>query len=229
MKFGARSLSAVAAIVLSASCSAESKLNVVIEEGANAPHPNIPEVPQLPAPPQPVQHPDGVHTVWGVRHVAARNWGHNMRVRGFIVGVYEPMVPGTNPPRRCREQDRCLEEKPHIFIADTPDETDHSRWMQVTGYANYQAEIDEARRLAARQRPSAAPSAAPSAGASAGASAAPQGGGGVPTDFDRGAKVVISGALRRRAANGQADSTGLLEYQSHVTEQPAPPPPNARH
>lgn len=222
MKFG--SWCAVAALVVSVGCSPESKLNVTIEEGANAPHPNIPEVPTLPAPPQPVQHPDGVYTVWGVRHVSARNWGHNMRVRGYIVSVYEPMVPGTNPPRRCVERDRCLEEKPHVFIADTPDEQDHSRWMQVTGYANYQAELDEARRAAAHARPSAAPSAGASAAPSAAAEQR-----GTPVDFDRGAKVIISGALRRRAGNGQADSAGLLEYQSHVTETPAPPPPNARH
>jgi len=45
-----------------------------------------------------------------------------------------------------------------------------------------------------------------------------------------GAEVVVTGTLSRRAANGQADSNGLLEYNSHTPVTPAPPPDrNARH
>ena len=59
------------AMALGMGCEGESKLNVVVEEGANAPHVNLPSVPTLPPPP-PTNHTDGSMTVYGVRHLAAR-------------------------------------------------------------------------------------------------------------------------------------------------------------
>ena len=50
----------------------------------------------------------------------------------------------------------------------------------------------------------------------------------VPFDFDEGAEVIVQGNFTRRAANGQANSSGLLEYASHTTVTPAPPPTPAR-
>lgn len=210
-----------ATAALAVGCEGESKLNVVVEEGANAPNVNLPSVPTLPPPP-PARHSDGSYTVYGVRHEALRNPGEmfskQQRVHGFIVSAYVPRV--TEGPRRgevCTERDRCTEERPHVYIADARGERDPQRMMMVTGYAMFQYEIDDAKRAARSGRP--APP--PQPGAPPGAQRT------VPTDFDEGAEVVVTGNFVRRAANGQADSNGLLEYVSHTTTTPAPPPANA--
>lgn len=212
---------AVAGLVLGATaalgmgCEGESKLNVVVEEGSNAVHVNLPAVPTLPPPP-PTNHPDGSFSVYGVRHQAARRpaeiWSKQQRVRGHIVHVYVPRTPEGRP---CTERDHCLEERPHIYIADSRTERDPSRQMMVTGYAMFQRDIDEARRAARSGRPATQSQQALQA---AGLTHP------VPTDFDEGAEVVVTGNFTRRAANGQADSAGLLEYNSHTTITPAPAP-----
>lgn len=198
---------------LGAGCEPKNKLDVVVEEGAAAVRANLPSVPTLPPPPHPVRLPDNSYTVYGLRHEAARNWTKQVTVRGHIVDVYVPMVPGSRPPRPCRPNE-CEEERPHIYIADTPTETDPERRLQVTGYANFQAEIDEARVAAARQRP--AQNAQPNALQQQGLTRS------IPTDFYPGAEVSITGTFTRRASNGQADSNGLIEYASHRTITPAP-------
>ncbi len=209
---------------LATGCEGESKLNVVVEEGANAPHVNLPAVPTLPPPP-PARHSDGSFTVYGVRHEALRNpaemFSKQQRVHGFIVSVYVPRV--AEGPRRgevCTERDHCTEERPHVYIADTRTERDPQRMMMVTGYAMFQYEIDEAKRAARAGHP---PSAQQQQMQQAGLQRS------IPTDFDEGAEVVVTGTLSRRAANGQADSNGLLEYVSHTTVAPAPPPAPAHH
>lgn len=207
-------------------CQGESKLNVVVEEGAAAPHVNLPAVPTLPPPP-PARHTDGSLTIYGVRHEALRApadmFSKQQRVHGFVVSVYTPRV--VDGPRRgqiCTERDRCTEERPHIYIADNRGERDPQRMMMVTGYAMFQYEIDDAKRVA-RQHPTPAAPAPTPANPNA-AALAPRT---IPTDLDEGAEVVVTGTLSRRASNGQADSNGLLEYVSHTTVTPAPPPPNA--
>lgn len=221
MTAGARAIGLVMGLFALGSvlgCEGESKLRVVVEEGAQAPHVNLPSVPTLPPPP-PVNHTDGSLTIYGVRHNAARDpqvWNHAQRVHGFVVEVY---VARNERGQPCTERDRCTEERPHVYIADTRDERDTTKWMQVTGYATFQYEV-EAARTAARQRHGQPP--APAPGTPPGMAPRP-----VPTDFDVGAEVVVTGNFTRRAANGQADSAGLLEYASHTTTTPAPPPPNA--
>ena len=196
-------------------CDGESKLNAVAEEGAAAPHVNLPTVPTLPAPP-PINHTDGSFTVYGVRHQATRDpnlWSKQQRVHGFIVSVYTARNERGQP---CTEADRCVEERPHIYISDNRVERDPAKMMMITGYATFQHEIEAARSAArAGRQPTTAQQAQIAAGL-----VKP-----VPTDFDEGAEVVVSGNLTRRAANGQADSNGLLEYTSHTTVTPAPPAP----
>lgn len=209
-----------AVIALGVGCESGNKLNAVLEEGSNAVHVNLPAVPQLPPPP-PVNHSEGVFTIYGVRHQAARDpaaiWNKAQKVHGFIVSVY---VARNERGQNCTERDRCLEERPHIFIADSRTERDPERMMQVTGYATFQREIDEARENARRNRPASAQQQQMIAAGLARP---------VPSDFDEGAEITVQGNFTRRAANGQANSNGLLEYQSHVTNTPAPPPtPPAR-
>jgi hypothetical protein len=197
-------------------CEGQSKLNVVVEEGAQAPHANLPSVPTLPPPPYPVQYPDGAYSVYGVRHTASHNWSKQVTVRGWIVKVYVPYVPNTRPPRVCTERDRCDELKPHIFIADAQNEQDPEKQMMVTGYAGFQSDIDTARQAA---RSGHAP--APQPGAALGALAPPT----TPIDFYEGAQITVTGNFTRRAANGHADSNGLIEYTRHVTNTPSPQDP----
>lgn len=208
-------LGSMAAVTIG--CDGDSKLTVVTEEGAAAPHVNLPTVPTLPPPP-PINHTDGSFTVYGLRHNATRDnnlWSKQQRVHGFIVSVYTARNPRGLP---CTEADRCVEERPHIYISDNRTERDPAKMMMVTGYATFQHEIEAARAAARSGRQ---PSAAQLAQIAAGLVKP------VPTDFDEGAEVVVAGNFTRRAANGQADSNGLLEYTSHTTTTPAPPPANA--
>jgi hypothetical protein len=224
MKHGVLALFGLVAgtgLALGVGCSGESKLDVVIEEGASAPRVQLPSVPTLPPSPYPVTYAPGIYSVYGARHQAARNWNKEIRVRGYIAKVYTPIVPGSRPPRVCTERDHCNEEKPHIFIADTPNEQDPERLMMVTGYASFQSDIDAAR-LAAR-RGGANPAAGNPALAAAGLTRP------VPVDFYEGAQITVTGILKRRADNGHADSNGLLDYRSHETNQPSPQAPQTRH
>ncbi len=128
-------------------CDGESKLNVVTEEGAAAPHVNLPTVPTLPAPP-PINHTDGSFTIYGVRHSATRDsnlWSKQQRVHGFIVSVYTARNERGQP---CTEADRCVEERPHMYISDARAERDPAKMMMVTGYATFQHEIEAARTAA---------------------------------------------------------------------------------
>jgi hypothetical protein len=202
-------------MALGVGCDTQSKLNVMVEEGANAPRVNLPRVPTIPPPPHPVQYPDGAYSIYGLRHAAARNWTKQVTVRGHVVYVYTPYVPNSRPPRVCREQDRCEEERPHIYIADTASETDPEKRMMVTGYATYQWEIDTARTAAARGRPN------PQANTPLAQQGLVRT---FPTDLLEGAQVTVTGSFVRRASNGQADSNGLIEYARHTTNTPAPPP-----
>jgi hypothetical protein len=150
--------------------------------------------------------------VYGVRHEGARNWNRPVTVRGYIVHVYVPMVQeGNRPPRVCRPNE-CNEERPHVYIADTANEQDPEKRMMVTGYATFQAEIDDARRAAASGRTATAQN----------TGGLPTPGRTIPTDFNQGAQITVTGTFTRRASNGQADSNGLVEYQRHTTNQPAP-------
>ncbi|MDP3277652.1 MAG: hypothetical protein Q8Q09_20890 [Deltaproteobacteria bacterium] len=204
---------------LAVACGGESKLNVVVEEGANARRANLPAVPTLPPPP-PAFAPGSqeIHTVYGVRHFAAKNWGKQVQLRGHIVQLHQEFVPNTTPPRLCAERDHCNEERPHVYLADSPTEQDQEKWIQVTGYAQFQYEVEDARRAARSGRPT------PPANPGLGAMAPPT----VPTDFYQGAVVTVRGEFVRRAPNGQANSMGLINYRSHTTDTPSPEDPAAR-
>ncbi len=199
-------------------CEGESRLTVVMEEGAQAPRANLPSVPTLPPPPYPVQYPDGAFSIYGIRHMAARNWTKQVTVRGWVVKVYVPYVPNTRPPRVCTERDRCDELKPHVFIADAQNEQDPEKQMMVTGYAGFQSDIDAARLAARSGHPVGEGNPALAAQGLTHA---------VPVDLWEGAQITVTGAFSRRASNGHADSNGLIEYTRHVTNQPSPLDPIA--
>lgn len=214
----AAGLSMGVGVALGIGCEGQSRLNVVMEEGAQAPRANLPSVPTLPPAPYPVQYPDGAFSVYGVRHMAARNWTRQVTVRGWLVKVYVPFVPNTRPPRVCTERDRCDELKPHVFLADAQNEQDPARQMMVTGYAGFQSDIDGARTAARSGHPAVAGNPALAAQGLTHA---------VPTDFYEGAQITVTGALTRRATNGHADSNGLIDYTRHVTNTPSPADPIA--
>jgi hypothetical protein len=96
-----------------------------------------------------------------------------------------------------------------MWIADTQEEAESGKRLTVVGYAENQVQIDEAVEAMERGRPLEID---PESGMLP-----------IPTDFNVGAKVTISGRFARISGSGFNISNGLLEYRSHETLEPAPP------
>jgi hypothetical protein len=164
--------------------------------------PNLPAVPTLPPPPHPVQYGDSSYSVYGVRHRLANTVNTELSVTGYIVEVYVPP--------ECPEEENCPPATaPHMWIADTQEEAESGKRLTVVGYAENQVQIDEAVEAMERGRPLEID---PESGMLP-----------IPTDFNVGAKVTISGRFARISGSGFNISNGLLEYRSHETLEPAPP------
>jgi hypothetical protein len=163
--------------------------------------PNLPAVPTIPPPPHEVQYGDSSYSVYGLRRRMANTMDTQVEVTGYIVEIYVPPV--------CPEGETCPPAAaPHMWIADTPTEADRAKRLTVVGYAENQAQIDEAVELAQRGR---TPEVDPTLGIIP-----------IPTDFGVGAKVKVSGRFARVSGTGFNISDGLLEYAGHTTIEPAP-------
>lgn len=165
--------------------------------------PSVPSVPTLPPPPYPVQYPDTSYSVYGLRRRGPVTMDQDVVVTGFIVRIYVPEV--------CPEDHTCpTPAAPHMWIADARGVTDESQMLMVVGYAENQAQIDEAMELNARGRyepPDPESGILP-----------------IPVDFFPGAKLKITGHFARISASGFNVSEGLLEWRSHETLEPGTPP-----
>ncbi len=163
--------------------------------------PNLPAVPTLPPPPFPVQYGDSSYSVYGVRHRLANTINTELEVTGYIVEVYVPP--------ECPDEENCPPATaPHMWIADTQEESDATKRLTVVGYAENQTQIDEAVEAAERGHPLEVD---PESGMLP-----------IPTDFNVGAKVKVSGRFARISGTGFNISNGLLEYRGHETLEPAP-------
>jgi hypothetical protein len=166
--------------------------------------PSVPAVPTLPPPPYPVQYPDTSYSVYGVRRRSATTMDQDVVVTGYIARIYVPEV--------CEEGHTCpTPAAPHMWIADSRTETDESHMLMVVGYAENQAQIDEAMELNSRGRyepPDPESGLLP-----------------IPVDFLPGAKVKITGHFARISASGFNVSEGLVEWRSHELLEPGTPPP----
>lgn len=155
--------------------------------------PSLPAVPTIPPPPFPITYQDNTYSVYGVRRKSAvAEKATDVQVTGFIVNIYQP--------EECKKGQACPRIlMPHIWIADTAGETDPTKRMLVTGYAQNQKEIDDAK-AGRGEAPPAETGIAP-----------------VPTDFAVGNKIKLKGKFTRLSSTGFNDSHGLMEYSGHET------------
>ncbi len=175
--------------------------NVTVERLPDV-QPNLPAVPTIPPPPHPVQYPDSTYSVYGLRRRAAQTMDTDVQVTGYIVQIFEP--PECPAGQQCPRPPA-----PHIWVADTRDEADQSKRLQIVGYAENHQQVEDA--IAGRNRPS-----------------QEEIEGGmipVPTDFAVGAKIKLNGRFTHVSGFGFNSSNGLLEYRTHEILEPAPGAP----
>jgi hypothetical protein len=183
---------------LSVGCEEDTQTNLNVERLPDV-SPQLPEVPELPPPPHPIQHADSSYSVFGLRKKMRQTIDSELEVTGYIVEVYEPP--------ECEEGERCVAKAPHMFLADTPGETDAQKRLMVVGYAENQKALDEAREQAARGKYTAPD---PETGLLP-----------VPTDFDPGNKVKVKGLFTHVSGSGFMSADGVLDFRGHETLETA--------
>lgn len=191
---GARLLGLVlAGALLSVGCEQVTSASDAESEAEQLPEivPNLPEVPTLPPPPFPTTYEDDSYSVYGLRTRLTKVLDTEQTVTAYIVDIYEP------PACKKRNKDECPKvAMPHMFVADTADQTDRSEQMLVAGYADNQDQLARARR---------------------GRKTTTMTGTLVPKDLKVGSKVRVKGFFTLMSAGGFNTSNGLLEYASHET------------
>ncbi|MFW2386696.1 MAG: hypothetical protein ACN4G0_00045 [Polyangiales bacterium] len=141
---GARLIGLVlAGVLLSAGCEQITSASEPEAEGEQLPEivPNLPEVPTLPPAPFPTTYEDESYSVYGLRLRPSKLLDTELGVTGYIIEIYEP------PPCKLRKKEECPKVMaPHLFIADTADETDRSEQLLVVGYADNKEQLQRGRR-----------------------------------------------------------------------------------
>jgi len=154
--------------------------------------PSLPEVPTLPPPPFPTTYDDESYSVYGLRQRPTKVLDTDLSVTGYIIEIYEP------PPCPKRKNEDCPKvAAPHIFVADTPEQTDRAEQLLIVGYADNQEQLDRARR--GRQTTTISGAVV------------------VPRDFVVGNRIRATGHFTLISSGGFNTSNGLLEYASHET------------
>ncbi|MDD9966472.1 MAG: hypothetical protein OXR73_09625, partial [Myxococcales bacterium] len=163
-------------------------------------------VPTLPPPPHPIQYDDQSYSVYGVRRAIRRTINTEVSLTAFIADVFVPP--------ECPKREKCpVPPAPHMFLADTAEETDKRKMLLVAGYAENQAQLDEALKAAKRGKLELPPE---------DSGLLP-----IPVDFFRGAKLKIKGRFSYMAGSGFQSSEGVLDYGGHETLVPSPEDPIA--
>lgn len=195
---GARLLGLIfAAVLLSAGCEQVTSASEPEAESEQLPEivPDLPEVPTLPPPPFPTTYEDDSYSVYGLRSRLTKVLDSELAVTGYIVDIYEP------PVCKKKKKDECPKvAMPHMFIADTADQTDRAEQLIVVGYADNQEQLARARR--GRKTTTIA------------------GGVVVPRDLQVGKKIRVKGFFTLMSSGGFNTSNGLVEYASHETLDP---------
>ncbi len=184
----------VAGVLLSAGCEQITSASEPEAEAEQLPKivPNLPEVPTLPPAPFPTTYEDESYSVYGLRQRPAKLLDMDLGVTGFIIEIYEP------PACKMRNKEQCPKvAAPHMFIADTADQTDRAEQLLVVGYADNQEPLQRARR--GRKTTTIAGDVV------------------VPKDLAVGNKVRVKGHFTLISSGGFNTSNGLLEYASHET------------
>lgn len=182
-----------------AGCGSDVASDLTIERLPDV-NPSLPDVPTLPPPPHETQYADGSYSVYGVRRRAATTMDTDVQVTGYIVEIYT--APECPPGRTCDPP-----AAPHLWIADTRGAGENEDRMMVAGYAENQAQIDEAIQQAMRGRYRAPD---PETGILP-----------IPVNFRVGTKVKISGRFTRVSGAGFNVSNGMLDFRGHEVLEPA--------
>jgi len=192
---GARLLGLMmAGVLLSAGCEQITSASDSEAEAEQLPEivPNLPEVPTLPPPPFPTTYEDESYSVYGLRQRPAKLLDTDLSVTGYIIEIYEP------PPCKKRKTEECPKvAAPHLFVADTPDQTDRAEQLLVVGYADNQEQLERARRGRKTTTISGAVV--------------------VPRDLAVGNRIRAAGHFTLISSGGFNTSNGMLEYASHET------------
>lgn len=192
---GARLLGLIfAAVLLSAGCEQVTSASEPEAEAEQLPEivPDLPEVPTLPPPPFPTTYADDSYSIYGLRSRVSKVLDSELSVTGYIVDIYEP------PACKERKKEDCPKvAMPHMFIADTADQSDRAEQLIVVGYADNQEQLARARR--GRKTSTIA------------------GGVVVPRDLAVGKKIRVKGFFTLMSSGGFNTSNGLVEYASHET------------
>ncbi len=197
---GARFIGLVlASALLSAGCEQVTSASENEAEAEQLPKivPNLPEVPTLPPPPFPTTYGDESYSVYGLRSRLMKVLDTELSVTGYIVDIYEPPVCN----KRKKDEECPKAAAPHMFIADTADQTDRAEQLIVVGYADNQEQLERARR--GRKTTTIAGAVV------------------VPRDLQVGNKVRVKGQFTLISSGGFNTSNGLLEYASHETLEKA--------
>ncbi len=196
---GARRISLVlAALLLSAGCEQITSASDAETEAEQLPEivPNLPEVPTLPPPPFPTTYEDESYSVFGLRQRPIKLLDTDLAVTGYIMEIYEP------PVCKAKKKEECPKvAAPHVFIADTADQTDRAEQLLVVGYADNQEQLARARRGRKTTTISGAVV--------------------VPNDLAVGNKIRVKGRFTLMSSGGFNTSNGLIEYASHETLEKA--------
>ena len=192
---GARLIGLIAAgVLLATGCEQITSASEPEAEAEQLPKivPNLPEVPTLPPPPFPTTYEDDSYSVYGLRLRPSKLLDTELGVTGYIMEIYEP------PDCKKRKKEECPKvAAPHMFIADTADQTDRAEQLLVVGYADNKEQLQRARR--GRKTTTIAGDVV------------------VPRDLAVGNKVRVKGQFTLISSGGFNTSNGLLEYASHET------------
>lgn len=183
-----------------AGCGEQAASDLTIERLPDV-NPSLPSVPDIPPPPYEVEYADHSYSVYGLRRRMQTTMNTDVSVTGYIHEIYLP--PECPEGRTCDPP-----AAPHLWVTDTRTPGDDEDRLMLAGYAENQAQIDEAVEQAERGRyepPDPESGILP-----------------IPTDFAVGAKVRISGRFTRVSGAGFNVSNGMLEYRGHEVLEPPP-------
>jgi len=156
--------------------------------------PNLPPVPNVPPPRHKISYDDGAFSVYGLRKRLRQNIDNEVRVKAYIVKVYE--AP------ECPEDRTCPAARmPNLWLGDDLDETNTRKLVQLVGYAQSQQDIIDARERNEKGTEMSEEELA----------ALPP----VVFDWQSGKRYVVKGNFTHASGAGFASSDGLLEYREH--------------
>jgi hypothetical protein len=205
---------AIASLPMVSACEGKASAQQVAVEKLPDVKPNLPPVPTIPPPPFPIQYSDQSYSVYGLRRAIRRTINNEVTVTGYIAKVFIPPVcpPEGTPAKEAKTYKCPLPPAPHIWLADTKQESDNAKMVLIGGYAENQKAIDEA--IAAAKKPTKKAPPPEDTGLIP-----------VPADLFQGAKIKLKGRFTYMSGAGFQSSEGVIDYAGHETLEPGEPPP----